>query len=100
MKFVDLVSRFGDVTLRTTPIRPPWDKETTQPAWDIQLSGPDIDVSGTYVEDPGAAQTLIEYGEELFGDEYDEDAEPERRDPREIARGPKKKIGTPEQYLQ
>ncbi len=173
MKFVDIVSRFGDTTLRITPMRHPWDQETTQPAWDIQLTGPELDVSGRYVEDSESEQTLIEYceelaaehkgwdgektwqsaggditlsanhdqvnttrmtatlrggvvpqwtascelhvdpyrfdrvaknlvlyGEELFGDEYDEDGEPERRDPREIARGPKKKIGTPEQYLQ
>jgi len=170
VKFVDLVPRFGDVTLRFTPIRHPWDEETTKPAWDIQLSGPDIDVSGTYVEDPDAPQTLVEYceelaaehkgwdgektwqsaggdiklsanhdqvnttrttatltggvvprwtascevhvdpyrfdrvaknlvlyGEELFGDEYDENGEPERRDPRAIARGPRRRIGTPDQ---
>ena len=31
------------------------------------------------------AKNLALYGEELFGDEYDEDAQPERRDPRKIA---------------
>ncbi len=169
MKFVDIVSRFGDTTLRITPMRHPWDKETTQPSWDIQLTGPELDVSGRYIEDPASPQTLVEYceelaaehkgwdgektwqsagaditlsanhdqvnttrmtatlrggvvphwtascelhvdpyrfdrvaknlvlyGDELFGDDYDEDAEPVRRDPREIARGPKKRIGSPE----
>lgn len=168
MKFVDVVSRFGDTTLRFTPVRHPWDEDTTQPAWDIQLTGPDLDVSGVYVEDPGSPQTLVEYceelaaehkgwdgektwesaggdaklsanhdqvnttritatltggvvprwtascelhvdpyrfdrvaknlvlyGEELFGDEYDPDDEPVRRDPRKIAREPFKKIGDP-----
>ena len=32
------------------------------------------------------AKNLELYGSELFGDEYDEDAEPDRRDPRKIAR--------------
>ena len=38
------------------------------------------------------AKNLVLYGEELFGDEYDENAEPVRRDPRE----PFKKIGDPD----
>jgi hypothetical protein len=173
VKFVDVVSRFGDTTLRFTPVRHPWDTETTQPAWDIQLTGPDLDVSGVYVEDPGSPQTLVEYceelaaehkgwdadktwqsagaditlsanhdqvnttritatltggvvprwtascelhvdpfrfdrvaknlvlyGEELFGDEYDPDDKPVRRDPRKIASEPFKKIGTPAQHQQ
>ena len=65
MKFVDIVSRFGDTTLRITPVRHPWDTETTQPAWDIQLTGPELDVSGRYIEDPESPQTLVEYCEEL-----------------------------------
>ncbi|MDP2711588.1 MAG: DUF6228 family protein [Solirubrobacteraceae bacterium] len=169
MNYVDIVSRFGDVTLRVTPIRHPWDTETTQPAWDIQLTGPELDVSGRYFEDPESPQTLPEfcaelaehhkgwdgdkgwqsaggditlranhdqvnttrlqatltggvvprwtayselhvdpfrfdqvaknlelYGGELFGDEYDPEAEPVRRDPRQLARDPVRRIGTPD----
>ena len=65
MKFVDIVSRFGDVTLRVTPVRHPWDTTTKQPAWDMQLTGPDLDCSSVYVEDPESPQTLIEYFVEL-----------------------------------
>ncbi len=170
MKFVDIVSRFGDVTLRVTPVRHPWDTATQQPAWDLQLTGPDLDCSSVYVEDPESPQTLIEYFtelaeehrgwdaaktwasaggdvrlsathdqvnttrlsatltggvvprwtascelhvdpfrfdrvyknmelyvEELHGDEYDPDAQPVRRDPRAIAAGPIRRIGTPDQ---
>lgn len=170
MKFVDIVSRFGDVTLRVTPVRHPWDTTTKQAAWDLQLTGPELDCSSVYVEDPASPQTLVEFfaelaadhkgwdgektwasaggdvtlrashdqinttrldatltggvvprwqvfseihvdpyrfdqvarnlalwGEEIYGDEVDPDAEPVRRDPREIARKPLKKIGTPEQ---
>lgn len=170
MKFVDIVSRFGDTTLRVTPVRHPWDSETTQPAWDMQLTGPELDVSSRYIEDPDSPQTLVEfceelaaehkgwdgdkawqsaggdvtlsarhdqinttivtatlsggvvprwtaiaeihvdplrfdrvaknlrlYGEELFGDEYDPSAEPVRRNPRQIAAEPIRRIGTPDQ---
>lgn len=65
MKFVDIVSRFGDVTFRITPLRHPWDTNTKVPAWDIQLTGPDLDCSSVYVEDAAAPQTLIEYFAEL-----------------------------------
>jgi len=168
VKFVDIVSRFGDVTLRVTPVRHPWDTNSTQPAWDMQLTGPDLDCSSVYVEDPESPQTLVEffaelaaehkgwdgektwqsaggditlsanhdqvnttrmtamlrggvvpqwtascelhvdpfrfdrvaknlalYGEEIYGDEYDENAEPERRDTRKIASEPFKRIGDP-----
>ena len=170
MKFVDIVSRFGDVTLRVTPMRHPWDTNSTQPAWDMQLTGPDLDCSSVYVEDPESPQTLVEFfaelaaehkgwdgaktwasaggdvklsashdqinttrldctltggvvprgsvsseihsdpyrfdqvhknltvfGEILFGDDHDPEGEPVRRAPREIAKKPLKKIGTPEQ---
>ena len=169
MKFVDIVSRFGDVTLRITPVRHPWDTSPGAVAYDMQLTGPDLDCSSVYVEDTASPQTLIEYFaelaedhkgwdgdktwasadgdvklsashdqvnttrlsatltggvvprwsvfsevhvdpyrfdrvyknlelyvEELQGDEYDPEGEPERRDPRAIARGPIKKIGTPQ----
>lgn len=169
MKFVDIVSRFGDVTLRITPVRHPWDASPAA-AWDMQLTGPELDCSSVYVEDSEAPQTLIEYFaelaaehkgwdgekswasaggdvklsashdqvnttrlnatltggvvprwsvfsevhvdpfrfdrvyknlelyiEELHGDEHDDEAEPVRRDPRAIARGPIKRIGTPDQ---
>jgi hypothetical protein len=168
VKFVDIVSRFGDTTLRITPVRHPWDTETTEPAWDMQLTGPELDVSSRYLEDPEAPQTFVAfceelaaehkgwdgektwhsaggdvklsarhdqinttiltatltggvvprwtaiselhvdplrfdrvaknlalYGEEIYGDEYDEDGKPERRDPRKIADEPFKRIGDP-----
>lgn len=168
MRYVDIVSRFGDVTLRVTPIRHPWDSETTQPAYDMQVAGPpDLDASGVYIEDDDSPQTLADffrelandhrgwdgdkhwqslgatlkiradhdqinstrlyltltggavpqwtlhaelhvdpgrfdrvainldlYGEELFGEEYDADAEPVRIDPRQAAREPFKRIGS------
>jgi hypothetical protein len=170
VKFVDIVSRFGDTTLRITPMRHPWDTETTQPSWDMQLTGPELDVSSRYIEDPESPQTLVGfceelatshkgwdgektwrsaggdvqlsarhdqinttivtatltggvvprwtalceihvdplrfdqvaknlrlYGEDLFGDEHDENAEPVRRDPRRLAREPIRRIGTPDQ---
>jgi hypothetical protein len=173
VKFVDIVSRFGEVTLRLTPVRHPWDTSTEKPAYDMQLTGPDLDCSSVYVENTEAPQTLIEFFEELvaehkgwdgekrwasagedvtlvashdqinttrldvtmtggvtprwrvfseihvdpfrfdqvaknltyfsgllFGDEHDPDAEPVRRAPRELAKQPFKRIGTPEQYAQ
>jgi hypothetical protein len=169
VRFVDIVSRFGDTTLRITPMRHPWDAESRQPAWDMQLTGPELDVSSRYVEDFETTQTLAEffaelaeeyrgwdgdktwtaaagemtirathdqinttrlhvtmtggmeprwtascdlhidplrcaqvasnlalYGEELFGDDWDHEAEPVRRDPRKLAREPIKRIGTPD----
>lgn len=65
MKFVDIESRFGDITLRVTPVRHPWDETATTPAWDVQLTAPELDVSGVHVEDPDAPQTLPQFFREL-----------------------------------
>jgi hypothetical protein len=65
MKFVDIESRFGDVVLRVTPVRHPWDTTTKKPAWDFQLVAVDLDASGVYLEDPDAPQTLTEFLREL-----------------------------------
>ena len=62
MKFVDIVSRFGDVTLRVTPVRHPWDTNSHAARLGLQLTGPDLDCSSVYVEDPEAPQTLVEFG--------------------------------------
>ncbi len=168
MRYVDIESRFGDVTLRVTPVRHPWDADAGRPAWDVQLTGQDLDASVVAIEDDDAPQALVEFCRELadeqrgfdgekrwsalgdgvkiradhdqinttrlyvtlsggavpqwtayaelhvdpgrfdrvsinlglFGDELlagapAEDGEPERIDPRERARGPRKRIGTP-----
>ncbi len=63
MKYVDIASRFGDVTLRITPVPHPWD--TTQVAYDVQLTGVILDASAVYWEDDAAPQTLIEFSREL-----------------------------------
>lgn len=65
MKYVDIESRFGDVTLRVTPVPHPWDPEADRPGWDVQLTGHDLDASGVYVEDDEAPQTLVEFCREL-----------------------------------
>lgn len=169
MKYVDIASRFGDVTLRVTPVAHPWDTAAKTPAYDLQLTGQDFDVSTVAIEDDEAPLTLVEFcrgladehkgfdGEKtwealggtakiradhdqinairlyvtlsggvvprwtayaemhvdpgrfdrvainlgLFGDELingeveDPNAEPERIDPRQRAREPLKRIGTP-----
>ncbi|MGH2942814.1 MAG: DUF6228 family protein [Solirubrobacteraceae bacterium] len=168
MSYVDIASRFGDVTLRVTPVRHPWDGAATLPAWDIQVTGQDFDASAVVVEDVEAPQSLVEFcreladdhkgwdgdkhwqsaggglriradhdqinttrlhvslsggptppwtahaelhvdpgrfdrvaqnlqlfGEQMLSGELDTDAEPERIDPRQRAREPRKKIGTP-----
>ncbi len=63
MKYVDIASRFGDVTLRVTPVPHPWDP--AQIAYDIQLTAVDLDASGVYMEDAEAPQTLVEFCREL-----------------------------------
>lgn len=169
MKYIDIASRFGDVTLRITPVPHPWDE--SQVAYDVQLTGVILDASNVYWEDDGAPQTLKEFarsladdhkgfdgertwesaggalkiradhdqinatrlyvtltggpvppwsasaelhvdpfrfdrvainleifaGELLAGEVEDPTAEPPRIDPRERARGPIKRIGTPDQ---
>lgn len=63
MKFVDIASRFGDVTLRVTPVPHPWNDG--QAAYDVQLTGVNLDASNVFVEDDDAPQTLIEFCREL-----------------------------------
>jgi hypothetical protein len=65
MKFVDIASRFGDVVLRVTPVRHPWDPASGKPAYDFQLTGHNLDASGVYVEDPDAPQAITEFFREL-----------------------------------
>ena len=65
MLFIDIESRFGDVILRITPVRHPWDTETQKPAWDVQLVAVDLDSSGLYLEDPEAPQALAAFFREL-----------------------------------
>jgi hypothetical protein len=65
MKYVDIASRFGDVTLRLTPVPHPWDSAATKPAFDAQLTAPNLDASIVAIEDDDAPQTLIEFGREL-----------------------------------
>ncbi len=65
MNYVDIASRFGDVTLRVTPVRHPWDAASALPAWDVQLTAPNLDASGVYVHDDDAPQTLPEFCREL-----------------------------------
>jgi hypothetical protein len=68
MKYVDIASRFGDVTLRVTPVPHPWDTAATRPAYDVQLTAPTLDASSVAIEDDDAPQTLIEFCRELADD--------------------------------
>ena len=63
MEHVDIASRFGDLTLRITPVPHPWD--TAQVAYDVQLTGVIMDASSVYWEDDDAPQTFIEFSREL-----------------------------------
>lgn len=63
MKHIDITSRFGDVTLRITPVPHPWDE--SQVAYDVQLTGVILDASNVYMEDDDAPQTLTEFSREL-----------------------------------
>jgi hypothetical protein len=65
MKYVDIASRFGDVTLRVTPVAHPWDTAAARPAFDVQLTAPNLDVSVVAIEDDEAPQTLIAFCREL-----------------------------------
>lgn len=73
MQYVDIASRFGDVTLRVTPVPHPWDP--TKVAYDMQLTGVDFDASGVYMEDNEAPQTLVEFCRELADDHKGFDGE-------------------------
>lgn len=73
MKYVDIASRFGDVTLRITPVPHPW--ETDQVAYDVQLTGVVLDASSVYWEDHDAPQTLIEFCRGLADDHKGFDGE-------------------------
>ncbi len=75
MKHVDIQSRFGDVVLRVTPVPHPWDPEAQEPAWDVLLTGQDLDVSGVYVDDDEAPQTLVEFCRGLADDHKGFDGE-------------------------
>ena len=63
MQYVDIESRFGDLTLRLTPVPHPW--EADKVAYDMQLTGVEFDASAVYLEDDGAPQTLVEFCREL-----------------------------------
>jgi len=65
MKYVDIESRFGDVTLRVTPVPHPWDTAAARPAFDAQLTAPNLDVSVVAIEDDDAPQALIGFFREL-----------------------------------
>ena len=73
MKYVDIASRFGDVTLRVTPVPHPWDE--TRFAYDVQLTGVILDASNVYVEDDGAPQTFVEFCRGLADDHKGFDGE-------------------------
>jgi hypothetical protein len=73
MKFIDIASRFGDVTLRITPVPHPWD--TARVAYDVQLTGVIMDASSVYWEDDDAPQTLVEFARALADDHKGFDGE-------------------------
>lgn len=73
MKFIDIASRFGDVTLRLTPVPHPWND--SQVAYDVQLTGVILDASNVYVEADDAPQTLIEFCRGLADDHKGFDGE-------------------------
>ena len=73
MKYIDIASRFGDVTLRITPVPHPWDER--QVAYDVQLTGVVLDASSVYWEDGEAPQTLTEFCRGLADDHKGFDGE-------------------------
>jgi hypothetical protein len=73
MKHIDIASRFGDVTLRVTPVPHPWDD--SQVAYDVQLTGVILDASNVYFEDAEAPQTLTEFCQALADDHKGFDGE-------------------------
>lgn len=73
MKYVDIASRFGDVTLRVTPVAHPWDE--TKFAYDVQLTGVALDASNVYMEADDAPQTLVEFCRGLADDHKGFDGE-------------------------
>jgi hypothetical protein len=73
MKFVDIESRFGDVTLRVTPVPHPWDESKI--AYDVQLTGVILDASAVYMEADDAPQTLAEFCRGLADDHKGFDGE-------------------------
>lgn len=73
MKHIDIASRFGDVTLRITPVAHPWDE--SQVAYDVQLTGVILDASNVYWEDADAPQTLVEFTRGLADDHKGFDGE-------------------------
>ena len=73
MKYVDIASRFGDVTLRLTPVPHPWSE--TQAAYDVQLTGVILDASNVYMEADDAPKTLAEFCRGLADDHTGFDGE-------------------------
>lgn len=73
MKHIDIASRFGDVTLRITPVPHPWDE--SQVAYDVQLTGVILDASNVYWEDDDAPQSLQEFARGLADDHKGFDGE-------------------------
>jgi hypothetical protein len=73
MKYVDIASRFGDVTLRVTPVPHPWDDSKI--AYDVQLTGVILDASAVYMEADDAPQTLVEFCRGLADDHKGFDGE-------------------------
>lgn len=75
MKYVDIASRFGDVTLRITPVPHPWDGAGARPAMDIQLTGEEFDASAIVIEDDDAPQSFVEFCRELAEEQKGFDGE-------------------------
>jgi len=64
MDFVDIVSRFGDICLRVTPMPDPLGGDV--PAWSLSLNGDGpISVGLVAADDPEGEQTLLEFFAEL-----------------------------------
>ena len=73
MRYVDIASRFGDVTLRVTPVPHPWNDG--QVAYDVQLTGDILDASNVYMEAEDASESLAAFCRGLADDHKGFDGE-------------------------
>ena len=80
MNHVDIVSRFGLLTLRLTPVPRPDDVPPSErPAWEARLLKQGLDATIVTQEDPDEPQTLIEFMNEIYAERLGWDGKREWR---------------------